>query len=164
MPTTKPNEYHQVGLNEKIDLHIDLNQETGTLIHFFNPGCPCSRFNIKHYKSLPTNYGNGISFKAVIPEDADVSRAYDFIPDSIEVTRDIGNEIAKACGVYSAPQAVILNKDRQLFYRGNYNKARYCTNKQTNFAEQALQNLLEDNTLNNLSPYATLAYGCQFYK
>lgn len=38
------------------------------LLHFFNPDCPCSRFNLKHVKRLVTTYENTVSFLAVVPE------------------------------------------------------------------------------------------------
>ena len=50
--------------------------------------------------------------------------------------------IAAGCGVYSTPQAVIINTDQRLHYRGNYNKSHYCTDKKTNNARPAVTDKL----------------------
>ncbi len=69
-------------------------------------------------------------------------------------------ELAKRCGVYSTPQAVILAKGNKLYYRGNYNLTRYCTDPKTEFAKQALDNLLNHVEQTEFQPLATRAYGC----
>lgn len=166
LPTEKPNAYTEVSFNQIIELPLGNEKlnSSNLFLHFFNPECPCSRFNINHYKSLLNKFGSKIVFAAIIPENVPIERARDFIPDSILVIQDVQSKIAQSCGVYSTPQAVIIDESKRLYFRGNYNKARYCTNKQTNYAEQALTTFLADSNLTNISPYASIAYGCQFYK
>ncbi len=67
--------------------------------------------------------------------------------------------IADSFGVYATPQAVIL-KDGKLIYRGNYNKARFCTDKDTYFPEIILDSLLNNKQLPIMSSAASKAYGC----
>jgi hypothetical protein len=74
---------------------------------------------------------------------------------------DAHQKIAEACGVYSTPQAVIIDRDNKLFYRGNYNASRYCTSKATNFAELSLIALLNKRPAPVFSIAATQAYGCE---
>jgi hypothetical protein len=66
-----------------------------------------------------------------------------------------------SCGVYSTPQAVILNKNHTLYFRGNYNKSRYCTDKKTNYAEIAMDALVHNGPEPTFDEAALKAYGCQ---
>src|ERR1700742_2123699 len=38
-------------------------------LHFFNPDCPCSRFNMPHFKSLVKLYGQQVNFAIVLMSD-----------------------------------------------------------------------------------------------
>ena len=68
--------------------------------------------------------------------------------------------IAAACGVYSTPQAVLLDTDHKLYYRGNYNKSRYCTDKKSNYAQMAIDSLLMKQHNPIFSQTALKSYGC----
>ena len=51
--------------------HIDLGKsavrnDKPVFIHFFNPDCPCSRFNVPHVSGLIRKYGDKIDFKIVV--------------------------------------------------------------------------------------------------
>jgi hypothetical protein len=78
---------------------------------------------------------------------------------SIPVLSD--KSIAASCGVYSTPQAAILNSDHSLYYRGNYNKSRYCTDKKSNYAQMAIDSLLKENAVPAFNASALKAYGCE---
>ncbi len=69
--------------------------------------------------------------------------------------------IANACGVYSTPQAVLLDRQHKLYYRGNYNRSRYCTDVRTNYAQMAIDTLLANNSLPLFDASAFRSYGCQ---
>jgi hypothetical protein len=69
--------------------------------------------------------------------------------------------LADSCGVYSTPQAAILDTNHTLYFRGNYNKSRYCTDKASNYAETALDSLVSGSKLPLFDTLATRAYGCQ---
>jgi hypothetical protein len=66
-------------------------------------------------------------------------------------------------GVYSTPQAVIIDAGQRIFYRGNYNRTRYCTDKKSEYARLALKSLLQNNDV-VFSQYALTPYGCQLPK
>jgi len=68
--------------------------------------------------------------------------------------------IAVSCGVYSTPQAVLLDTDHKLYFRGNYNSSRYCTNEKTSFAKIAIAGLLNEHARLVFSQVALKAYGC----
>lgn len=161
LPTPVPHNYKTVSSGTAIKLSpgLQLNYGKPVLLHFFNPDCPCSRFNITHVKSLIKQYKNKAGFAVVLVTNKDVSpqevkQKYDL---DVPVIND--RALAVACGVYSTPQAVILNGQHQLVYRGNYNSSRYCTNKKTEYARQALNDVLQDVPVVT-PPMAATAYGC----
>ncbi|MEM6299939.1 MAG: hypothetical protein AAF740_14720, partial [Bacteroidota bacterium] len=69
--------------------------------------------------------------------------------------------LTESCGVYATPQAVLITPDGKLFYRGNYNVSRYCTDRSTRFAEQAIGALLAGENPPDFGELATTAYGCE---
>lgn len=162
-PTPVPIRYQAVSFNETISLlGTELAGQQGPLyLHFFNPDCPCSRFNQKHYQSLIQSFKNELNLVAIVPAYADVERAQLMLGNNIQVIRDIDDKIAKACGVYSTPQAVIIDAQHKLYFRGNYNKSRYCTQKETNYAERALTAFVRGEPLPLFDAFATRAFGCE---
>ena len=164
LPTPVPNNYRTVKIGEHIDINAGLKSASNKplFIHFFNPDCPCSRFNIPHFKSLVRKYGDRIEFAVVIinksgnENDNDIKEKY-----YLDVPVISDPSIAVACGVYSTPQAVLLDAHRDLYYRGNYNKSRYCTDTHSNYAQMAIDSLLASASNPSFGMYATKAYGCQ---
>lgn len=167
MPTPVPANFVSNSVNSKVDVSWLEGYRAGkpAYIHFFNPDCPCSRFNLKHFRSLASQFGNQVQVVAVIPAYADLARAQDMIGTdnpSVVILQDHADSIASACGVYATPQAVVVDADRRLFYRGNYNKSRYCTTKDSNYAEIALTALVAGKAAPPFGVLATQPYGCQF--
>ena len=70
------------------------------------------------------------------------------------------SSLASSCGVYSTPQAVLLDINNTLYYRGNYNKSRYCTDRKSNYAQMAIDSLLAHRGEPVFNQYALKAYGC----
>lgn len=130
-------------------------------LHFFNPDCPCSRFNMTHFKSLVKEYGDQLNFAVITLgkkdryTDTDIQRKF-----GIDLPVVFDSSYAAACGVYSTPQAAIITPAQQLYYRGNYNKSRYCTDKKSNYAQIAIEALLQKKELPGYGPAATKSYGC----
>lgn len=177
LPTPIPKGYQEVAAGKQIPQTVLLQfSETQKnkksipasrpiFLHFFSPFCPCSKFNIAHINYLVKRYSDKIDFYAIIFNDSeyemefiDFSKKYD-IP--IPTILDKDNRIAASCGVYATPQAAIITKEGKLFYKGNYNISRYCTNRDTNFAEQALGALLEGKNPPDFGELASKAYGCE---
>ncbi len=163
LPTPVPIAYVPVKTGEPIRLTDNLvfEQSKPVFLHFFNPSCPCSRFNISHVKSLFRKYQDRVSFVVVVMNstanytEEEIQDKFDFnVPVLFEPS------VAKACGVYSTPQAAILTAQHKLYYRGNYNKSRYCTNKDSYYAQNALDSLLQNVPSPQFSALATTAYGC----
>ncbi len=164
LPTPVPQNYVEVKPQSKIlpDSSGIISSEGPYFLHFFNPDCPCSRFNLKHFNYLATTYGKEISFAVIIPDYADTEEAGKQIPQNIPVYKDVAGRIALACGVYSSPQAVIVDKEGKIYFRGNYNKSRYCTQKDSNYAELALLDYLNGRSVQDYGILATRSYGCEF--
>lgn len=153
LPTSVPSNYISI----KTGHHTSLFKEyrDPVLLHFFNPKCPCSKFNSSYIQSLHRRYKDRITFLAVV-EQAQINE-YKGLFDFDLITDD--GSIADSFGVYATPQAVIL-KEGKLIYRGNYNKARFCTDKDTYFPEIILDSLLSNKPMPNMPSSATKAYGC----
>ena len=67
LPTPIPEEYRAVSLGTRIDLPGDLKSGSKPLfLHFFNPDCPCSRFNMTYFKALVKQYGCQVDFVIVV--------------------------------------------------------------------------------------------------
>lgn len=164
LPTPVPANYRSRDVREKIDLQSlpMAKKNTSVYLHFFNPDCPCSRFNLKHFNSLVNQFGSQVQIFAVIPAYADAVRAREMINnEDVILIQDKSDALAIACGVYSTPQAVVIDSSQKLFYRGNYNKSRYCTVKESNYAEIALNALVTGQEPPPSIALATTSYGCE---
>jgi hypothetical protein len=132
------------------------------LLHFFNPSCPCSRFNRRHLRELYTRYGQAVDMVVVLQAEdtTEAIRKYRDWELPMPYVTDPAGQLAERCGVYATPQAVLLSPDAQLYYRGNYNTSRYCLNRKTQFARQAVEALLAGQPAPAFPNVAETAYGC----
>jgi thiol-disulfide isomerase/thioredoxin len=167
LPTPVPVHYKGVAIGTSINLKDKLRVASGkpTFIHFFNPDCPCSKFNIPHVESLVKKYGNKMTFVIVVI-GKDSKYTEQDIQDKFDLTVPVlfDKNIADVCGVFSTPQAVILDENQKLYYRGNYNRTRYCADEKSNFAQMAIDSLLNKNKNPSFDKLALKAYGCTLPK
>ncbi|QSW89173.1 redoxin domain-containing protein [Flavobacterium endoglycinae] len=166
LPTPIPENYHKIALGRTVDLSQCCPFDAKPVFfHFFNPDCPCSRFNVPHVSELIKKYGDQVNFKIVVLNKNRIFTIKEIqgkFGAEIPVYFDEG--IAKKCGVISTPQAVILDPLHNLYYRGNYNKTRYCTNPESNYAQQAVELLLNKQKSPTFNALALRAYGCSLPK
>ena len=162
LPTPVPVSYHHVKNGKVIALsdQLDFKNSKPVFLHFFNPDCPCSRFNINHFNSLVNTYKDNVNFAIVLMTDKKYSSSQIRERFHVDVPVVTDSTIAIATGVYSTPQAVILQANHQLYYRGNYNKTRYCTDQASSYAKIALDNLLGHQKPFQFDRLALQAYGC----
>lgn len=163
MPTPVPENYTIVKPDQLIEFDTALlsqNHQRPKLLHFFNPECPCSRFNLKHFQSLTREYGNTVDFYVVIDSEEKVAKAKELIDVQTTIIVDENKKLAMVCGVYSTPQAAIIQTSNRLYFRGNYNKSRYCTDKESNFVQMALDSLIDKKGPPVFTELATTSYGC----
>lgn len=162
LPTPVPEHYKPVnnGTVIKLGNDFDTYQGKAVFLHFFNPDCPCSRFNITNFKSLVKQYGGQVNFVVVVINNRKYTAQA--IRDKFDLNIPVlfDATLAPACGVYSTPQAVLLDAQHTLYYRGNYNQSRYCTDEKTSYAKIALNGLMHDHARLVFSPLALRAYGC----
>lgn len=163
LPTPIPEGYLPVDVGRHINLPANIPVTAGKplFIHFFNPGCPCSRFNVRHFLTLVRQYNKDIRFVAVVPDNEDITAAENMLSPQVSVRPDNDKSIAKLCGVYASPQAVLLTAQGVMYYKGNYNRSRYCTQKQTSYAAMAVESLVANRPAPAFDTLATRAYGCQ---
>ena len=134
-------------------------------VHTYNPFCPCSRFNLDHVESLVESHHDKVTFVALIqgnPSEKVMTSLRGKL-EGMTLIEDRDGRFAAQFGVYSTPQAVILDGRHSIQFRGNYNLSRYCNNPETEFARVALESLL----LGKIPPAETnsnLAYGCALLK
>lgn len=165
LPTPVPEGFEAIPISNPMTPQTFLpHYQKGQPLHllFFNPDCPCSRFSVAHIRSLKEAYVNDMRFVVVLPSGTSPSAVHKYFGADTECLIDDPREsIAKQCGVYASPQAVIIDQSGRLYYRGNYNKARFCTQAPTSFAQLAIESLLTDMPPPQFGPLATRPYGCQ---
>lgn len=169
LPTPRPANLPQIPIGMRLRLPAEIERladgkdSRPLLVHFFSPDCPCSRFNLDHIRALARQYSAQVHFIAVL-QGTDItalSQTFRSLHLDMEAVVDDDGHIARAFGVYSTPQAVLLDAQRHLHYRGNYNQSRYCASPQTEFARLALETLLAHKPLPDFPKVATIAYGCE---
>ena len=168
LPTPIPASYKAVpqfavlALPDSMAPHTSQEATRPMLLNFFNPDCPCSRFNLDHVRALQQRYGTRVRCITVVEtqDSREGLRNFGALHLAGEFVADTQGKIAAAYGVYSTPQAVILDAENRLIYRGNYNTGRYCAEPQSEYARLALDALLSHATLPHFSDTATRAYGC----
>ena len=166
LPTPRPAGLSQPALGDPIDVATVLGapfQGRAIAVHVLDPECPCSRFNRDHLRSLVRRFGDRLQFVALVQGSQDpgaLQRSFESWGIPAAVVADPGGRRAARLGVYSTPQAVVIDGEARLFFRGNYNSARYCVDKRTEFARIAIEALLAGRALPPLPSEARIAYGC----
>lgn len=169
LPTPKPATWQPVPLGARVELPQAVMdwapgvEQQPLFLHFFNPDCPCSRFNLDHLRELVHAYRHKARFVAILQgeDSATTQKRFADLDTGIPGVPDVDRRIANACGVYSTPQAVLLDSDQRLLFRGNYNVSRYCTERSTAFARIALESALAGQVVPGFPTAATTAYGCE---
>ncbi len=162
-PTPLPETYQPVPFNYfvNIDSLLQKKHSKPVHLHFYNPECPCSKFNTDHFNTLLQAYQNRIEFYVVIPTAAHYESTLRKFGKRATIVVDNEELLANALGVYATPQAVLVDTKGSLYYRGNYNRSRYCTDPATNFAQMAIEALLAGQAAPRFTTLATTAYGCE---
>ncbi len=165
-PTPRPASLAEVEPGAQLELPADLERflrsaPGPTLLHFFNPQCPCSRFNLEHVIELARRFEGRARVLAVLAEGEEAADAVEALSEHFPARVDSGGRLAEALGVYSTPQAAIVGPDLRLYWRGNYNRTRYCVEPNSEYARIALEAALAGRSAPQFDSRATLAYGCE---
>jgi hypothetical protein len=171
-PAHKPAEHVDVALGATVGIAPEVEELFGErdasrplLLHFYNPDCPCSRFNVPYLRELVEQHRERVDFALVVEcvDEAQVERARAKVEADLPWVFDRDGAIADRYGVYATPLAVIVAPDGRLVFRGNYASARYCTDPAKQAARLALEGLLEvlEDGRTPLAPLEEiLPYGC----
>ena len=165
-PTPRPINLAEVMVGDTVPAHIlkRLGSHANLFVHFYNYSCPCSRFNSTEFNKITDKFSNEVAFVAVLEvqnsADGAINRFKQKYSLGIPIVADAQGEIAQSLGIYSTPQAVVI-RNGQIFYKGNYNKARYCVSRNTRFAEMALVAMLAGQQPPVFPLSALIAYGCE---
>lgn len=138
-------------------------------IHFFDVSCKFSKINMEHLQLFTKNYKDNFRFLVVVMGEHSIEFLATFkdkfsVPDFVDLVADKSCSIAKACGVYSTPQAIILNTDQTLYFRGNYNSSNgLCTptNVGTSSPAVAIRYKINNAPSPNFPSYMLLPWGCE---
>lgn len=167
-PTPVPANFSKVQSGDSISNELlsslGMKANDQLFIHFYNFDCPCSRFNIKEFQNLVIKYQSEVKFLAVLEtidkEESEIKEFKEKYDLGIDIHLDKQGTIAEQLGVYSTPQAVLI-KNQQIYFSGNYNRARFCTTQNTKFASLALSAMIEGREPPVFPELATVAYGCE---
>jgi hypothetical protein len=160
LPASIPVNYQPVAVGATVTLPASMPVGKSYFLHFYNTDCPCSRFNARHIQTLIGQYSDSLSIIVVVDSKKSERNAKKEFGNTTTIMIDDGT-VAKNCGVYSTPQAVIVDKKGALYYRGNYNSSRFCTTRATNFAELSLIALINNQPPPLFGIDATQSYGCE---
>ena len=167
LPTPKPEGLVQAPLGSRPELPAAIaafrREHRPLLINFANAQCPCTEFNLDHLRKLQRMFGDRADFVLVLETSADTAGAraeFASMHLNMPVVYDHEDQASAALGVYGTPQAAILDADQRLYFRGNYNQSRYCTEESSEYVRIAMTSLLAGRALPGLSPLASITYGC----
>lgn len=167
-PTPVPATHIDVSRGERVVLPAELDRfvrsfSGPTLFHVFNPDCPCSRFNLEHVLSIARTFEGRVRFVAILQgEDESRSReSFAARGTGFASFPDPDGAIAESLGVYSTPQAAIVDDSTRLVWRGNYNSTRFCRDEASEYARIALESILAHQPVPDFGAVATTAYGCE---
>ena len=167
LPTPRPEGFVQQPLGSTPELPSELARYARTgrplLVNFASAQCACTEFNLDHVRKLQAAYGKSMDFVTVLETNAADEHAkeeFESMKLRMPVVYDQKGRVSDALGVYGTPQAAILDRDGKLYYRGNYNKSRYCADESTEFARIALDALAAGKPAPAMPREATITYGC----
>jgi AhpC/TSA family len=164
LPTPIPGNFKDVEMGQYVALEkFGIPAGKFTMLHFYNPDCPCSRFNMMEFERISKKYKEQTDVYVIIQSTDEraakrFSNKYDL---DLPIILDKNGSISDLCGIYSTPQSVLLDKGSNIYFKGNYNVARYCSRKETSFADLAMGHLLKGEELPLwILTELTLPYGC----
>lgn len=126
-------------------------QQRITLVHFWDPGCPCNVGNQAHLAELIKIYSpRGVDFHVLQKPGSSGG-----LPDILSPLRPLA-ALPGAEQLPSSPAVAIWGRDGRLAYFGPYSAGLTC-NSSNSFIEPVIEALLDGRPVNNSN---TLAVGC----
>ena len=138
------------------------NPQQALVVHFWNPGCACNKFNNPHVRDIVEQYhSRGIRFVTVVKsqagqdEQALLARAQEMF--NAPAMMDSNLQLEPASAPAATPAAAVVNSQGQLAYFGPYSDSAFCGANGSSFVEKTLDKVLEGKATESLN---TLAFGC----
>lgn len=131
-----------------------------TVVHFWDPGCACNRFNEAHVRELMAGYGRrGVRFVVLVRSRGDAAAA---LQRAREIFRDpavaeIRLVEPQRVQLPSSPAVAVLDAGGGLAYFGPYSVGAVCGVKNGAFVETTLDGLFRGDRRAQLN---MLAVGC----
>lgn len=135
-----------------------------SVIHFWNPDCPCSKFNEVHVKKIISDYSDkNVAFSVVVSgKSAEQRKERSLLAKQVfnlAAVKDIRSDWPMEKGPPSSPAVAIMNKQGKLVYFGPYSLGARCSPEKGKFVEKVLDRL-KDEKLSQKKQLNTLAVGC----
>jgi len=135
-----------------------------SVIHFWNPDCPCSKFNEVHVNKIISDYRDkNVALTVVVSgKNAEQRKEHSLLAKQVfnlAAVKDIRSDWPMEKGPPSSPAAAIMNKQGKLVYFGPYSLGARCSPDKGGFVEKVLDRLSDDQ-LSQKKQLNTLAVGC----
>jgi hypothetical protein len=107
------------------------------VIHYFDPECPCTRFNTEHVLELMERYqASGVKFEVRVPNTAGLEKALKIFSAPVQI-------VEYAAAPVASPAALVLDSAGLVHYIGPYSPGAVCSTRSGDFVSIVLDDLLE---------------------
>jgi len=135
-----------------------------SVVHFWNPDCPCSRFNQPHVQQIMSDYGkNNVQFTVVVSGATEKIRQQRQIEArkifNAKAFVDIRSDWPMENGPPSSPAVGVISSSGELVYFGPYSLGARCSPEKGKFVEKVIDELKSKNQ-SVKKQLNTLAVGC----
>ena len=136
-----------------------------SVIHFWNPDCPCNRFNEVHVKKIISAYADkNVKFTVVVSgsnkEERHQRQVLAKQVFSHSAVKEIRSDWPMNQGPPSSPAVGVVNSDGELIYFGPYSLGARCAPDKGKFVENVLDGLYARKKSADKKQLNTLAVGC----
>lgn len=143
------------------------NKKIGTIsvVHFWNPDCPCNRFNEVHVKKIISDYADkNVKFTIVVSgstkEERNQRHALAQKIFKHSAVKEIRSDWPMQAGPPSSPAVGVINRQGELVYFGPYSLGAQCAPDKGKFVESVLDGLYASKKSTDKKQLNTLAVGC----
>lgn len=138
---------------------------TISVVHFWDPDCPCSRFNEVHVKKIISDYAEkNVKFTIVVGGSNEAERKQrQILAQNVFnhiAVKEIRSDWPMHKGPPSSPAVGVVNSDGELVYFGPYSLGARCAPDKGQFVEKVLDGLYASKKSANKKQLNTLAVGC----
>ncbi len=166
IPVQESSMIAQVGSNISLEASLLQIGSKPAFIHFFDNECILSKTNIEHLNLFLPDFQRSFEMYLIVAGDVtvqDLKRKYD-LPTYIKVINDPTRQLFDELGVKATPQAMIIETDQKVLFRGNYSNGNgLCAPSNIKYSAPAIALLKRsrDKPLPFFPTYQTQQWGCK---